>query len=1154
MDDNSEKNENELKESAKQAAKQVVKDAAKDAVKDAAKKAAKEGLKKIGLLIAKYVLPIAIPIILIIIIVASLIHELTVQDGEYRADDWTSIPYAASQFTSNIEIDENGNLITSMTAQELWDKMIENNSRVDEYLDGPEDLLKLMTAEIVTNYPDTRPNPDKPIDWDSLNKDVNSNITQGIIKFKRAKSDGTTSTMVYVNKDTFYNWIEEYNETGDENLKNKILTHFTLDKSVSYSTGSSDTTLQYNTSDIITDISERIVAAAKITPSPGKNLCQAWVREVYKNAGLGNVYFNKASDAYRTNLVSEDKTNIPIGAAVYGTGSGNSDAGHVGIYIGNGLVMDNVGSIKTSTLEEWIGWQERRGYSIDGKVGWLGWGWQAGKPSKILSSGSSNSTTTDESGTSTGENNGSSTSSGQATNVNMQLITDNGKVTFYNGDGSAMEGGKYNAIGYELTEGQVAMKNLKQYKNSVIYIETTSTGEGSAANGRFFYVTDTGGGLKDNQVDVYANIDQATMNKAPYGSFGSGAKIYLVEENVSFEDYKSKYLGQSAGQQTGNTQSENKTKYNVIVANWNQTQDKITSNDPQVTTKDETISTITTQTVNYQDMVSNYKMPFNYLWALIVTGRNKDFSLDLTKLVYNSQIEFTVYDNLTTTTNKEVHNYSRTVTVQTENGEKTETRYYQTIHTTISKVNTLNVSLTKANVWIVDYSQAYTYEVPEKTETTTGPVDDGSGGTITTTNTVEKNNYVKSPAQIKEKTDKNSAEDNFVTLFLKEENYPTTTNIISGAEWLFDILERNEDTTDFVDLTKYLLYKATGKDYGVTEFNSSMFDPANFVSVGGGNWSAIWNSAITRDEFIQLVEGYTPPNATGNGGRSFRECYNKYFVANAENFYDICTRNGIDPRFVFSIGIHESAYGTSNIANEKGNFFGWGAYDSSPGESALTFYDMSEGIDAVSSGLKQYVTPGTWQYQAIEAKGNNPTTIDGIGSLYASDPNWANAVKSYMTEIFGCTGLGSGNGNIVEAAINVHSYVRNNGYTYAQAGIKLPNTSGTTIDCSSYVTWVLVEAGIPGFTQGMYQWSSSTFASNPKGWQQVSYEDAVPGDILVYSGHVEILAEKSGDQFRVYNCGSNASINAAGTADLPESSNPGRNKSSILKILRVPTN
>ena len=86
----------------------------------------------------------------------------------------------------------------------------------------------------------------------------------------------------------------------------------------------------------------------------------------------------------------------------------------------------------------------------------------------------------------------------------------------------------------------------------------------------------------------------------------------------------------------------------------------------------------------------------------------------------------------------------------------------------------------------------------------------------------------------------------------------------------------------------------------------------------------------------------------------------------------------------------------------------------------------------------------------------------------------------------------------------------------------------------------------------MYQWTSRAFNGNPQGWQVVSVDQAQPGDILVYNGHVEIVAATGSDRFIVYNCGGNSSIRAAGTADLPESSTSGHSKSSITKILRVP--
>ena len=332
-------------------------------------------LKRISINILKGAIktfaPILAIIAIIIILLSSFVHFITIDDGSYKEDDWSSTPYAVSQNTGNSEIDEQGNISTGYTAKELWDKMLENNSRVDEYLDGPEDLQKLMKAELITKFPDTRSNPNDPIDWDAINKDINSKSTQGIIKFKRAKSDGSSSTMTFVNKDTFYEWIESYNATGNQDALNNVMNHFTIEENISISNN-------FSSEDITTEESSAIVQATYSTATRGPGLCQSWVYWVYKNAGLPSGGYTTAYEAFKANVVSTDMNNIPIGATVYGTGT--NDAGHVGIYIGNGKIRDSItrngqGYINESTIEDWLSWQTN---VIDGKKGWLGWGWQSG--------------------------------------------------------------------------------------------------------------------------------------------------------------------------------------------------------------------------------------------------------------------------------------------------------------------------------------------------------------------------------------------------------------------------------------------------------------------------------------------------------------------------------------------------------------------------------------------------------------------------------------------------------------------------------------------------------------------------------------------------------------------------------------------------------
>lgn len=84
--------------------------------------------------------------------------------------------------------------------------------------------------------------------------------------------------------------------------------------------------------------------------------CLAWVNDVYEAAGI-NV--TRKCCAYCSGYlfgVSDDFSNVPIGAAVYGESStvAGRKYGHVGIYVGDGKVADNIGYVRVSRLDEWI--------------------------------------------------------------------------------------------------------------------------------------------------------------------------------------------------------------------------------------------------------------------------------------------------------------------------------------------------------------------------------------------------------------------------------------------------------------------------------------------------------------------------------------------------------------------------------------------------------------------------------------------------------------------------------------------------------------------------------------------------------------------------------------------------------------------------------
>ena len=131
---------------------------------------------------------------------------------------------------------------------------------------------------------------------------------------------------------------------------------------------------------------------------------------------------------------------------------------------------------------------------------------------------------------------------------------------------------------------------------------------------------------------------------------------------------------------------------------------------------------------------------------------------------------------------------------------------------------------------------------------------------------------------------------------------------------------------------------------------------------------------------------------------------NDIFEQNAEYFYYIEKEYNINGIFVASVGIHESAWGTSKIAQTKYNLFGYGAYDSNPYNGAYVFSDYSESIDLLARVfVKYYLNPeGTSIYGGETASGKyyNGPTLSGINKKYATDKNWANAVYTTMKYLY----------------------------------------------------------------------------------------------------------------------------------------------------------
>lgn len=135
-----------------------------------------------------------------------------------------------------------------------------------------------------------------------------------------------------------------------------------------------------------TELMKRIAAIARenqglypCTP----DMCAAWVTGVYQAAEAPEIPYGNAIDMWNTyqNTGNTSMENIPPGAIVCGSGSGPMGAlyGHVGIYIGNGLVANNIGRFSIETVQDWASWQTA---TCQGHTGWIGWVYPGGVPTK----------------------------------------------------------------------------------------------------------------------------------------------------------------------------------------------------------------------------------------------------------------------------------------------------------------------------------------------------------------------------------------------------------------------------------------------------------------------------------------------------------------------------------------------------------------------------------------------------------------------------------------------------------------------------------------------------------------------------------------------------------------------------------------------------
>ena len=908
----------------------------------------KKIVKKAIITALKPIIIIGLIICLIAAFICSIMYAITLDTGTLKDGSWNNVPYASSQYGSNITINEDGIASTEISAQEVWDKLIENKSNITEYIKKPETLKKLLNAEMITNFLDTRQNPDAPIDWDSINSDTESKNIQGIIKLKRAMVDGQVKTLVYVDPDTFQSYIDEYNATGSETAKQLALTHFTIEKGYAAS--------NFGTGETIT-------AGTSVELPSGLGSVHSYMGWQTITSTTSTQY--KLREQAGMNFDDEGFARINGRYVIACTSTYGNVGDYVDFYQEDGSVIQCIiGDIKNQSDAGCNEWGHLNGtcvvefivnkdtwYSTD-KGGTAGSmhinpGNQGCHPEwnqnivKVVNGGSyfdnpnfgnesisGNGTTITLPSTGNATSSGSSGISGGSATINgetMKWPVDSTNITSYFGvrndptNTSVTE--NHGAIDISVPTG------ANVYATEAGTVITARYGSPTAGN---YVEIDHGNGyisrylhnseLKVNVGDKVTKGQVIALAGSTGKSTGPHCHFEIRYNGVRVDPLNFKYDNGMGNGMTGfgsNPDEVSTTnKYYAKVATWTEIFDKLESNDPEVETYKKITYNMTTTRINYEEFVSGYTMPFEYLWSFLMVGQEEAFVSELADLVYGSEIEITVHDSLSINTTVNTDTYTKlkkvitkdvNVNVRYEDDvytydtegiphllyvkggnenrtggpfEDVESHDHKTVHTVITKTNTIEIKLTKANVWIVEYTQQFTrqklptqikiQDLPQKdvpysvtpesvdgndsrglaekyresVESAFSALHDRASATITSLTSeyytsvinrninvnskTEKTIYVASPAKIREKVELTDSDNNFVKIYTNANHAKNASNIHSAADWLYLLLSQNSSTANMVDITKYLLYKATNSDYGVLSYDFSVYKPENF--------------------------------------------------------------------------------------------------------------------------------------------------------------------------------------------------------------------------------------------------------------------------------------------------------------------------------------
>ncbi len=281
----------------------------------------------------------------------------------------------------------------------------------------------------------------------------------------------------------------------------------------------------------------------------------------------------------------------------------------------------------------------------------------------------------------------------------------------------------------------------------------------------------------------------------------------------------------------------------VIVANWQAQNDQF--------------SYFRSNPIEYVSKIEKYTMPYQLLIAVQINLGNEDFTIDLANLALQTVTILSIQDNTTTSYTRNVYTdyIENTITEETIDPRQIISSYLESAYTqevrqeeTSVQTNAITSQITKIDGWCAHFEREYSLNQTDTgyNQGSTQNLGSESGGSSIVSR--NDNIVVRRRTQITHymttytrtvtrtfsmgKTITTGNVEKFVSIVIA--NKDVKSKLSQNPEMLVELLKLSDSTSDMVDLMKYLIYKATGKNLGVTEFNFEEYDITQFNKVGSG--------------------------------------------------------------------------------------------------------------------------------------------------------------------------------------------------------------------------------------------------------------------------------------------------------------------------------